>query len=257
MSNAMFSIAPETDVEAGGDFLGGGGVVFDTDIYEGKIKLAYLRKSASTNSQALHLDIVINGQDFRTDLWVMNKEGKYYSERDGKKRELGGYTHANELCLMTINKPLAALIGEDKVIPLYNFEARKEEPTNVKVAVELIGKDVSLAILKQIVDKTKKNDATGQYDPTGEKREENTVEKFFHVPSNRTVTEAKNGITTPDFHTKWRDRNKGQVRDRSTGAAAGQAGRPGVPGQAPQASGMFGGGAPAPAPASGGGSMFS
>ena len=101
--------------------------------------------------------------------------------------------------------------------------------------VDLIGQPLFLGIVQQTVDKNQKNESTGEYEPTGETRDENVIEKVFHDPSKMTVVEARQGSTEPVFFEKWLSKNKGNIRNKAKGAdgkGGAQSGRPG--GGAPQ-----------------------
>ena len=70
-------------------------------------------------------------------------------------------------------------------------------------------------IVKILEDKTKKNDQTGEYDPTGETREVNSIEKVFHTELHLTVPEARAGKDRGEFWDAWLAKNKGQTRDKT------------------------------------------
>jgi hypothetical protein len=141
---------------------------------------------------------------------------------------------------MTTDKPLDEQAEEEKVVKIYDYEAKKDLPKSVPVLVDLIGKRIVLGIKKTKEDKSKK-DASGNYQPTGETRDANNIDKVFHDPSLITVAEAtaaaeKNEAPVANFHKSWVDRNQGTVKD-NTSTAAGAAGKPGKPGTAPAAGG--------------------
>lgn len=226
------------------DSLGGGGAI-DSDSYTGIIKLAYAGASSSgARFLAIHLDL--NGREYRETLYVTNRQGQNYYEKGGKKIPLPGFTVANDMALLTTGYPLSNQTIEEKVVSLYNFEERKEIPTKVQAVTSMMGKKITVGILKSIVDKTKKNEQTGMYEPTGETREENNIDKVFHAETKKTVSEFTNNVEKAEFHDKWVEKNKGQVRNKAIGAT----GKVGLPGQAapsPAASGrpagksLFGG----------------
>lgn len=238
----MFGNLTDDGLEKSGDRLGGGGV-FDTGVYDGIVKLAYAGKSTSSNAQSITAHIEINGREFRETFWITNKNGEnfYADKKDAKKRHpLPGFTMVDDLCLVTTGMGLADQNVEEKVVNLYDFDAKKEMPQNVPVLIDLIGKPVTVAMFSQIVDKTAK-DANGVYQPTGETRNENVADKFFHQESHRTVTEIREGIEEPVFYGKWEEKNAGQPpRNRAQGVQ-GNTGAPGRPaaaaGGAPGAAG--------------------
>lgn len=227
----MFGKLTTDGLEETGDRLGGGGVL-DSGVYEGTIKAAYAGKSQSSDAQSITVMIDINGREFRETYWVTNKNGEnFYLDKNDKKKKvpLPGFTAADDLCLLATGHPLAEQEVEEKVLNLYDFTERKEVPQNVPVLTGLTGKSIRVGIIRQVVDKTQKNDA-GVYVPTGETREENIADKFFHAESKRTVTEFRQKIEEPIFHDKWAEKNTGTVRDRSTKGAGAQGGAPGRPG---------------------------
>lgn len=225
-SNNMFGNLSTDGLEEARDTLGGGGAV-DSDSYTGTIKLAYAGASqGGARFLAVHIDL--NGREYRETLYVTNKQGQNYYEKGGKKIPLPGFTVANDLALLSTGHPLSDQEITEKVASLYNFEERKEIPTKVQAVTSMIGKEITIGVLKSIVDKTKKNEQTGTYDPTGETREENNIDKVFHAESKKTVSEFTARAEKAEFHDKWVEKNRGQVRNKATGAT----GKTGLPGQA-------------------------
>ena len=236
--NNPFNKLNTDGMEEAKDVLGGGFGAVDSDVYAGTIKAAFAGKSGSSNAMNMTfvIGINVNGQDreYRETVYVTNKTGtEHFYTKGDKKYPLPGFTQANDICLLSTGHDLAAQNFEEKVIKLYDFDAQGEVPTKVQMAVDLIGKPITVAILKQLEDKTKKNDATGAYEPTGETRETNTIDKVFHTESGRTVSEVVRKLDAGEFKDKWLDKNKGQVRDKTSKAA----GKSGTPGQAAAAPG--------------------
>ena len=136
---------------------------------------------------------------------------------------------------------------EEKILSLYDYESKKEVPQACDCFVELHGQNLQVAIQKQIVDKTEKNEATGEYEPTGETRETNEFIKFFPEDRLVTISEVAHFVKSlggdfedvlndgdlgkaiskmeedGDYATKWLEKNRGQVCDRSTGKKEGKA----------------------------------
>lgn len=216
----------------------GGNRVLDTGIYKLKVNWAYIGKSDG-GALALHASFKTEaGQDVRQSFWMTSgkeKGCKNFYEKDGQKHYLPGFIMANALCLLAVGKEISQLETEQKVIPLYNSVAKAEVPTKVDMLTDLIGQEVLAAVMKQKVDKTKKNDATGQYEPTGETREENEIDKFFRARDRMTTAEIRAQAETATFIDTWAEKFKGQVRDKSKGTAA--AGSTGMPGSKPAAAG--------------------
>ncbi len=227
----------------------GGFQVLSSGVFLGKIKAAYAGTSATSKAQSVTVLADFAGKEYRETFWLTNGKGENFwinTKANNTKVALPGFTHVNDLCLVTTNKPLSQQSTEEKVMLVYDKDAKKEIPTSVQMLVELIGKEVSFGILKQIEAKQKK-DSGGNYvdalDDNGmlETREVNVTDKIFHHPSNLTVSEAQQGITAATFHPAWSEKNTGVTRDKTKGkggaAGAAQGGKAGRPGLPPQASG--------------------
>jgi hypothetical protein len=228
----MFGNLTTDGLEAVGDRLGGYSVL-ETGVYPAKVKLAYAGKSASSNAQSITVLFDMNGREHRETFWITNKNGENFSTdaKDPTKRTpLPGFTTVDDLCLLTTGVSLTEQTVEEKVVALYDYELKRDVPQNVPVILDLLNKPVLVGLVRQTVDKTKKND-DGDYVPTGETRDENVTDKLFHHETKRTVAEYRQNVQEPVFHDKWSDKNKGVTRNRSKGAGTngGVAGRPGMP----------------------------
>src|SRR5690606_8884096 len=148
------------------------------------------------------------------------KKGENFFVKDGKKIPLPGLTIINDLCLIATGEPLSEQETEEKLINLYDFEATKEVPTSAPMITDLVGAEISLAIQKNLEDK-KEKDAAGDYAPTGETRETNTISKVFHTETKMTVVEALEGAEEAKFWDAWLEKNKGKVFDRTQKDAGG------------------------------------
>ena len=229
---SLFGDLKDDGLEESGDVLGGGGTL-ESGAHEAIIKLAFAGKSQSSNARSLVVHFDINGFEYRETYWITNKNGEnfYTDKKDNTKRhQLPGYSIVNSLCLLSTGFPLSEQEGEEKTVNLYDFDAKKELPKSVPVLTDLIGKPITIGLLKQIVDKTAKDDS-GKYNPTGETREENVADKFFHAESHRTVTEVKGGLEEAVFYEKWVEKNTGKTRNRAKGVE-GKSGAPSKGGKA-------------------------
>jgi hypothetical protein len=236
--NAVFGNLTTDGLEETQDRLGGFRVL-ESGPYTGTIKAAYAGKAASSNAQSVTIILAHADGEYRETFWITNKNGEnfFIDKNDAKKKvPLPGFTTVDDLCLVTTNKPLAQQPAEDKVMNIYDVEAKKELPKSVPMLVNLIGNEVTLGILKEVRNKQVKNSA-GVYEDTADSREENVTDKIFHYPSNLTVVEARRGIQTPTFYGAWVEKNQGVTRDRTNKDAASQNGRAGRPNGAPPKAG--------------------
>lgn len=211
------------------DSVGGNGAV-ESGLYPSVINLAYLTKSGGGAVGLVLAAKVNDGREIRQTLWVTSGKDKggtnYYTDKNGEKQYLPGFNLANSLALLTVGKELSDLGTETKVVNAYSPEARAEVPTKVEMIVDLLGKEIIIGAIKQTVDKTKKNDDTNKYEPTGETREENEIDKFFRSRDRMTTAEIRAQATEATFIDTWDAKWTGKTRDRSTKGAAGVAGAP-------------------------------
>lgn len=221
------------------DTVGGSLGPLESGLYDCVISMAHINKSAGG---ALGLVLTLKSPDnreVRQTLWMTSgtaKGCKNYYEKDGEKHYLPGFNLANAVCQLAAGKDVSKMDTESKVISLYSYDAKAEVPTKVDVLMELLGKPIIVGLLKQIVDKTKKNDVTGVFEATGETREENEIDKVFRSDDRLTQAEIKARAVEAVFINTWETKWAGQTRNKAKGAAAG--GTPGTPRL---------GGAPAPA----------
>lgn len=232
--NAVFGNLTTEGLEESQDRLGGFRV-YESDAYTGTIKAAYAGKATNSNAQSVTVILDLDqGGEYRETFWVTNRNGEnFFLDRNDPKKKipLPGFTIVDDMCLVTTNNPLSAQPAEEKVMNIYDPEHKKEMPKAVPMLVNLLGKKVTLGIVKELRNKQAK-DASGNYQDTADSREENVTDKVFHYPSNLTVVEARKGIQNATFYGAWVEKNRGQTRDRRTikdGEQNGRAGRPGVP----------------------------
>ena len=214
-----------SNVEADKDYLGGAGVM-ESGLYDFTIKMMYGTVAAS-GAKAVNVTLESDsGQTLRQTIYITNAKGANYYVKDGKNYELPGFITINSLCMLAGNKKFSDIAFEDKVIPVYDYEQKKELPTKVPVAVEMIGKKITVGIIKQVVDKTKDSgqvDSKGKkvYVPTGETREENEIDKIFRAEDGFTVAELRAKSEKAEFKDQWATKNTGVTRNKSKGAPAG------------------------------------
>lgn len=225
-------------VAADKDTLGGGNGVVESGAYRAKIGMAYVEKSKG-GALGLFLTLLVGdeGKEVRQTLWMTSgdkKGNKPYYTKDGENYPLPGFSQANSLAALTTGKEMSELDTEEKVIKLYNYDSKAEVPTKVQAVTELIGQEIYVGIIKQTVDKTKQVGDTEVYEPTGETREENEIDKFFCAKDGfeyMTTTEIKAKVEAPVFYGDWTAKWTGQTRNKAKGAAAGgTAGAPAKPG---------------------------
>ena len=212
------------------DSVGNGGAV-ESGLYPSKVALAYMTKSSGgAVGIVLHLK-TDGGREVRNTVYVTSGTAKggtnFYTDKEGKKQYLPGFNLMNSLALLTVGKELSELDTETKVVNAYSAEAKAEVPTKVEMITELLGQEIIAGVVKQIVDKTKKDDG-GVYQPTGETREQNEIDKFFRARDKMTVAEIRAQAAEPAFYDTWDAKHTGKTQDKSKGVGAngGTAGAP-------------------------------
>ena len=210
----------------------GGISVFSTDIYIGTVKALYAGKS-SGGATSVTLIADLNGKEYTETLYVTNKDGQnwFANKQDNtKKVPLPGFTVVDDICLIATGEPLATQETEEKVIKVWDSEAKKEMPKSVPMIIAALGKPIALGIQKTLANKQKKEGT--EYVPTAETREENHIDKIYHPELKLTVAEARAGQDVAQFWDAWLLKNKDQVRDKRT-IKDGEAGNSGAPSKAP------------------------
>lgn len=223
----MFGNMTTEGLEESGDRLGVGGVL-ESGAQDGVIKVAYVGKSQSSDAQSITAIIDMGGFEYRETFWITNKKGEnfYIDKNDAsKKHGLPGFVMVDNMCQLATGHGLAAQETEEKTVNIYDYDAKKELPKAVQVLTGLIGKEITAGVKKVVVDKTKK-DGSGAYVSTGETRDTNEIDKFFHFESKKTVSEFKSGQEEAIFYPKWVDKNTGKTVNKAKGAD-GKSGAPG------------------------------
>lgn len=241
MNPLMQNLAVDDAITNEQDVLGGGSV-FESGLYNAVVSLAYMGVSdGGATSVTVHLKTA-EGREIRETHYVTSSTAKggknYYTTKDGEKKYLPGFNLMNSLSLLTVAKDLANLQPEEKVVNLYSFDAKKEVPTKVQVLVELLDKPICVGLLKQTVDKKTKNQA-GEYVPTGDTREENTMDKFFRASDRKTTAEIRAGAAEGTFAAQWAEKWTGVTRDRTDKDAKATAGAPRAGGTAKPTQSLF------------------
>lgn len=220
----------------------GGRTLLPTGLYEGTLDVAYITKSGG-GATAFNLIVDIGGRKVRDTIYVTNRAGGVTYTKDGKKFPLPGYSLVNALAKLTVGKEIPQLEFEKKLVKIYNFEQRKEVPTEVDVAMELVGQPVKLGIELHRENKNAKDQA-GNYVPTAEIREFNTITRVFHVKTGQTASEY-NAQAPAEFMALWVKEFDGKTIDKTAKGPVAPAPAAASAGASPAAAGkpsLFGGG---------------
>jgi len=219
------------DVEQESDYVGGGGFILDTDIYDLTVDMMYYGESAG-GAAFLDCKFLVNGDPNKT-----YKERVYFStgkakgqvtyyEKNGKKFNLPGYTTLFNIIAVTCNQPLNAVLptAEKKMVEIYDFDAKAEVATEVLVVTAAIGKSFKAAIKRILEMKQVKNDDGDYVDSQSETREKNELSSIFFTDM-MTVVEKTAKAEAPIHHDKWLKKWKDEVVDKTKGKVNSTAGQ--------------------------------
>jgi hypothetical protein len=218
----------------------------ETDLYKAKVKLAYLSIAKSgARSIVFEFDLG-NDKILKSNQLISNKKGEnfFINKKTQKKAPLAGFTVVDNLCFFATGQGLKGQRTEEKMLKLYNFELKKDVPTNVHVLVDLIDKEVGLAVWKTL--ENKQVEQNGEWVDTSEERTVNDIEKVLH-PTNAATYQEFEEKKDPTWAANWAKRNRGQLRDKRS-IKDGKGGPPKAGGGTPSGTGggsrpsIFGGG---------------
>lgn len=214
----MFKDLSSKDLETARDVVPTGQYTVKSDIYTGVVKMAYGTQSArGALGVVLTLYLEELGKEFTETVWVTNRDGhNYYIDKESKKkRPLPGFTVINDLCGVTVESEISQVETELKLVPVYNYDEKKQVPTEVEVFTPLLGTKCHIAILESKVNKQQKN-AAGEYVAIADSHEVNSIEKIMHYPTKVTLREAEDGNGEPIYYSAWLEANRGKVIDKRT-----------------------------------------
>lgn len=233
----------------------GGGFLFDSNIYNFIITMAYLKES---DGGALGIFVTLkdkaSGKDLRVSQYMTSGKAKgqknTYQDKDGNEQYLPGFLFANSLAELSTGFPINELDTDEKVINIYNSQAKAEVPTKMPVITAMLNQEINAGVLRQLVNKQIKGD-DGNYvdDPSGATREINEIDKFFCAKDkflNMTSAEIRAKSDVAKFADDWKKKWEGQVQNRvnkTNGGTAGAPSKPGAPAAAAQgkpANSLFG-----------------
>lgn len=223
----LFSNLKKDGLEEAKDSLGGNFAARETGIYTGKLTAAYLT-IASSGAQAINL-VFNDGTEYREAVYITNKKGENYflnKDDNSKKVPLPGFTIIDDLCLMLTEKPLCDQETEEKVIKVYDFDAKGDVQKTVAMLVDLLGQEISFGIVKETTNKQVKGPDGYVDDPAGGTRDQNHIDKVYHTATKLTVLEAQRGLEAGVFWDDWLKKNEGVTRDKTAKKKPGVAGAP-------------------------------
>ena len=214
------NLKTDDSIQGDKDSLGGFSVL-PSGAYDMVIDMAYID---SSEGGAMSCNLTFKdsvGKSLKVTEWMTSGIAKgqlnYYVDKQGNKKYLPGFNTVNAICLLANGTEIADMEAEEKVLSIYNPELKKEAPTKKQVLMDLLGKEITLGVIKEVVDKTSK-DSNGQYVPTGETREQNVIDKVFRTSDKMTVAEIKAESEEASFFNQWVEKNKDVTKQKAKGA---------------------------------------
>ena len=198
-------------VEKEQDFSGKGKIT--SGAYEADIKMAFAGQ-AKSGARFVTLQLKLdNGQLHNETIYLTNKEGKNTYMKDDKEFYLPGFLLVNNIAIMACEKGLHELADEveTRTVKLYDFDAKKELPTDVPAIVPLIGKRILVTILEEEYEKQKLNDTTKKYEGTGEYAVKNSLVKVYDLETKKTAVELRDNKDATNLEA-WLNNNEGKLK---------------------------------------------
>ncbi|MBL4705093.1 MAG: hypothetical protein JKY54_11255 [Flavobacteriales bacterium] len=215
------------------DRIGGGGTV-TSGAYDAIIKMLFVAPTKKGGSNLVLEALLDMGEGkkpvtYRETIFVMNEKGEnFYIDKQGDKQLYPGYQMADSLCLMTNGFQLSDQDMEIKTQNIYDYDTKKEVPTEVPVLMGMLDQPITLGI--QEIKSFKQKSVDGKYEDTSDTRKTNETKKVFRTECKRTSTEVRAGLETAVFYDAWCKANTDELYDKTKGKGGG-ASKEGAPGQ--------------------------
>lgn len=227
MSKSLSSVfSTASDVSVPKERVPTGKGAIDSNYYPAIIEYAYLTESQNgAIGVVTSVKVKVNGNEVTKGetLWITNRNKEnFYKDKDGKKVVMPSFQTLTDIFGLITNNPIEGIEDdlEERVIKVYDFEAKAEIPTQVNMITSLVGAPIGVLIQKVLRNKTAKQ-LDGSYADTAEFYETNQFAKFVDIETGLTLTEAIAGQTEPTFKTAWLKQNEGVTRDLRTIKEAG------------------------------------
>lgn len=142
-----------------------------------------------------------NGDERSYQIYFTNRKGEvfYKDKKSGNNVKLPGYQLLDSIALATCGKSFQEVLkaAKNKVIDLYDYESRKDVPTEVKTLPLICKKALIIGVIKKVDNKFKNGKKTS------EKRESNEIHMAFRKEDKLTAKEYASGATEPKMYNQW------------------------------------------------------
>lgn len=222
----------DASIQGEQDRLGGGGAI-PSSLLKLVVSMAYITvsdikdKDGQKTGGAMAINFTFktpDGKELNDTQYITGGVDKgqknTYLDKDQKEQYLPGYLMANAVSELTTGLPLNELDTEDKLIEVYDFQAKAKTPKKLPVVTSLIGKEVYAGVLRVIANKRAKQD-DGSYKDTNDQSTFNEINKIFCAREGYeyfTAAEirAKKADSTvePKFYQDWKEKYDGKDSNR-------------------------------------------
>lgn len=107
----------------------------------------------------------------------------------GERADLPGMAKLKGISRAITGDALAFMKTEPKIVPIYNYDKKDDIDTKVEVATEFIGRPIMVLTERTLEDKTKKNPASGDYEPVAEVKAFNEILAWVDPTNHKTFSE--------------------------------------------------------------------
>ena len=199
----------------------GGFTPLDSNVYPYEIVQAYATESEKgALGVVLEFNLDVGAEKPRKlnqTIYLTDSTGKTYWEKEGRKGNLPGFEIVDDLVALATEG--GSILDDDLNSDEKTIQIKKNgvnTPTQVQVLTDLIGAKGELAILNEIVDETKKSDATGQYEKTGQTKVQNTIIKVL-AETGHTTNELRSETEEPIYKKEWLNAWEGKQKNSAKG----------------------------------------
>jgi len=240
------NLKTDASIQGEQDRIGGGGAI-ESNVYDLTIDMAYITVSeektdgdGKVTGGAMAVTIIYkqeNGKEITDTQYVTGGADKgkknTYLDKDKNEQYLPGFLIMDAVAMLTLGKSISDLETEDKLVEVYDFQAKAKVAKKLPVITELIGKKLVAGILRVVANKKVKQQ-NGSYAVTNDKSTFNEVSKIFCARDDfkhMTVAEIRakkaDPSVTAKFYDEWKNNYAGKDKDTFKpvdGAPAGTSG---------------------------------
>lgn len=217
MSNAFGGVTNSQNLEKQeADVIGGNYTLLESGIYPATITKAYITESKNgALGVNLEYSVVIDEanntiQKINMTEWVTNRNKETFYKKDGKEYGLPSYNKMQDVLGVIAKTTLEETDTPTGNVAVRNFETGKDEIKQYPIVKDLLDKKIAVCVLKCRTNKQKLDG--NKYVPIAEERNFNEVDKVLTADC-LTKTERDNGLTEPEYATKWKEKWEGNTKD--------------------------------------------